>query len=62
MVLWGNQIMVATTQDEFNGGVAPTLLMENGKIRAKFIEVHDIHSDFGVDEYERYWLDGKEVF
>lgn len=62
MVLWGNQIMVATTQDEFNGGVAPTLLMENGKIRAKFIEVHDIHSDFGVNEYERYWLDGKEVF
>jgi len=26
----------------------PTAVFENGKISAKLIEVHDIHSDYGV--------------
>jgi len=39
ILLWGNHIIIATTQDEFNGYVAPTALFENGKIQAKFLSV-----------------------
>lgn len=44
IVLWGNQILIATTQDEFDGKVFPTVLFADGKIKSKFIDVYDVHS------------------
>ena len=39
IVMWGNKILLATTQAEFDGEEMPTALFANGKIQAKFIEL-----------------------
>jgi hypothetical protein len=39
IVLWGNKILFATTQAEFDGEEMPTALLADGKIQAKFIEL-----------------------
>ena len=63
IVMWGNKIIIATTENELMGVEDPTALFANGKIRAKFIEVNEIHSVGTEDaKYTRYWLGQKEVF
>lgn len=44
IVLWGNKILFATTQAEFDGEEMPTALLADGKIQAKFIELQQLHS------------------
>jgi hypothetical protein len=41
IVIWGNKLLFATTDDEFNGYVPPTLLLEDGKIRGKYLSVDE---------------------
>jgi hypothetical protein len=45
IVMWGNSIIIATTKEELYGLAEPTALFNNGKIRAKFLEIHDAYSD-----------------
>lgn len=47
ILLWGNHIIIATTENEFKGIEEPTALFSKGKIDAKFIQVHNIHSALG---------------
>ena len=51
IVMWGNSIIIATTKEELYGLAEPTALFNNGKIRAKFLEIHDAYSD-EVYQYE----------
>ena len=39
IVIWGNRLLFATTDDEFNGNITPTLLLQNGKIQGKYLSV-----------------------
>ena len=39
MVIWGNKILFATTDAEFNGLIPPTMLLANGKIQGKYLDV-----------------------
>jgi hypothetical protein len=39
MVIWGNKILFATTDDEFNGLIPPTMLLADGKIQGKYLDV-----------------------
>ena len=41
MVIWGNKILFATTDDEFNGVVPPTMLLVDGKIQGKYLNVQE---------------------
>jgi len=44
MVIWGNRLLFATTDAEFNGYVAPTMLLQDGKILGKYLNVQEAHS------------------
>ena len=39
IVIWGNKVLFATTDDEFNGLVPPTMLLVDGKIQGKYLNV-----------------------
>jgi hypothetical protein len=39
MVIWGNRLLFATTDAEFNGYVTPTMLLQDGKILGKYLNV-----------------------
>lgn len=41
MVIWGNKILFATTDLEFSGKVPPTMLLQDGKIRGKYLDVDE---------------------
>ena len=41
IVIWGNKILFATTDLEFDGYVQPTLLLSNGKIQGKYLNVDE---------------------
>lgn len=45
IVLWGNKILLATTNDEFQGRVRPTALFQSGKILGKYLQVDEVHSN-----------------
>lgn len=45
IVLWGNSILIATTQDELSGIVKPTALFQDGKILGKYLQVDEVHSN-----------------
>lgn len=62
LVIFGDSIQVITTRDELSGDSAPTALFADGKISAKLIEVHDIHSDYGVNGTQYYTFKGNEVY
>lgn len=51
IVMWGDKLIIATTEDEFYGRETPTALFTNGKIKAKFLEIHNAYSD-EVYQYE----------
>ena len=44
IVIWGNRLLFATTDEEFNGNIAPTLLLQNGKIQGKYLSVDQASS------------------
>ena len=45
IVIWGNKILFATTDAEFNGSVTPTMLLADGKIQGKYLGVNEAHSN-----------------
>lgn len=44
IALWGNHIMIATTQEELNGDSVPTAMFYKGRIRGKFLEIDEAHN------------------
>ena len=49
MVIWGNRLLFATTDAEFNGYVAPTMLLQDGKILGKYLNVQEAHSNISAN-------------
>lgn len=45
IVIWGDKMAIATTEDELEGDSDPTALFSNGKIQAKFIDVDTLEVD-----------------
>lgn len=48
--IWGNAILIATTQKELEGEIIPSALFNNGRIQGKFLQIYGMHSAIGFGD------------
>ena len=63
MIIWANYLYIATKQNELDGTEQPTALLSEGRIKSRFLEVQDVHSEYYLGNgHTIYYYNQSEVY